>query len=88
MRPIKFSKRFLKHYKQRIVRQKKLSKAFDRRYLQFAKGERGYPLNNHALTGGLSGKRAFSIAADIRVIYVETPTDTIFLDIGTHNQIY
>lgn len=88
MKPIRFSKRFLKRYKKRIASHKKLSKTFDKRYTLFAQGERDYPLNAHALTGQLSGKRAYSITADIRVIYEETDTAIIFLDIGTHNQVY
>jgi len=50
--------------------------------------ELGYPLHDHALTGKLAGKRAFSIAGDIRVIYVEFDDFIVFLDIGTHNQVY
>lgn len=88
MKSIRFSKNFLKRYKKRIVQHKKLSAAFDKRYTQFTQGERDYPLNDHSLSGNLSGKRAYSITADIRVIYEETDTAIIFLDIGTHNQVY
>ena len=51
-------------------------------------GETGYPLYDHALTGKLAGKRAFSIAGDIRVIYVELEDAIVFLDVGSHNQVY
>lgn len=54
----------------------------------FLAGQRGTPLNDHALSGNLQGKRAFSITGDIRVIYVELEDRLIFLDIGTHNQVY
>ena len=51
-------------------------------------GERGRPIYDHALTDGLEGKRAFSITGEIRVIYVELEGCIVFLDIGTHNQVY
>ena len=54
----------------------------------FIRGERGYPLYDHSLTGKLSGKRAFSIAGDIRVVYIELEEVIVFLDIGSHNQVY
>jgi addiction module RelE/StbE family toxin len=87
-KPVRFSKRFLKHYKKRITQNRKLTHAFDQRYELFLQEAKGYPLNDHALTGNLSGKRAFSITPDIRVIYEETETQIIFLDVGTHNQVY
>jgi mRNA-degrading endonuclease YafQ of YafQ-DinJ toxin-antitoxin module len=54
----------------------------------FVAGELGYPLNDHALLGKLEGKRAFWVAGGIRVIYVEADDFIVFLDIGSHNQVY
>lgn len=54
----------------------------------FIAGQRGAPLNDHGLTGDLQGRRSFSITGDIRVFYVEFEDKIIFLDIGTHNQVY
>ena len=63
------------------------------------KDRRNSILNDHKLVGRLEGTKAFNITGDIRVIYVEA-WDTsyayvevgknhfIFLDIGTHPQIY
>lgn len=49
-------------------------------------------LNDHALTGNLVGKRAFSIKGDLRIIYAEVKVEgeivAHFLGIGTHSQIY
>ncbi len=47
-------------------------------------------LRNHPLTGGLRGRRAFSVTGDIRIIFREYDNYTvvIFLDVGTHNQVY
>lgn len=85
---IVFARKFEKHYVSRIRRDKKLSKAFDARYRLFVVGERDYPLNDHPLTGNMAGKRAFSITADVRVVYEETEDEIVFLDVGTHNQVY
>ena len=85
---IDFSKSFEKAYAKRIARNEKLKKAYASRYRLFIQGERGYPLHDHALTGSLAGKRAFSIAGDLRVVYIELPDVIIFVDIGTHNQVY
>jgi mRNA-degrading endonuclease YafQ of YafQ-DinJ toxin-antitoxin module len=41
-----------------------------------------------ALTGPLAGKRSFWVAGDMRVVYVEADEAIIFVDIGSHNQVY
>ena len=88
MKPIKRDKTFEKHFKQRIAPNEKLVKLFKQRLKLFLDGELGYPLYDHALTGKLEGKRAFSVAGDIRVIYIELEDFFIFIDIGSHNQVY
>lgn len=88
MKPIKRDKTFEKHFKQRISPNEKLRKQFKERLALFIAGELGYPLHDHALTGKLAGKRAFSVAGDIRVIYVELEDAIVFLDVGSHNQVY
>ncbi|MDA1317277.1 MAG: type II toxin-antitoxin system mRNA interferase toxin, RelE/StbE family [bacterium] len=46
-------------------------------------------LRNHPLRRQLDGKHAFSIDADIRVIYEWIGKSTVrFLIIGTHQQVY
>ena len=88
MKPIKRDKTFEKHFKQRIGCNNKLRQQFTERLTLFTAGELGYPLHDHALTGKLAGKRAFSVAGDIRVINVEFEDVIVFIDIGTHNQVY
>jgi addiction module RelE/StbE family toxin len=88
MKPIKRDKTFEKHFKQRIGSNEKLRTQFKKRLTLFIIGELGYPLHDHALTGRLAGKRGFSIAGDIRVIYVELEDVIVFLDVGSHNQVY
>ena len=88
MKPIKRDKTFEKHFKQRISSNEKLKKQFKERLSMFMAGALGYPLRDHALAGKLTGKRAFSVAGDIRVIYVELEDVIVFLDIGIQNQLY
>lgn len=54
----------------------------------FVQGERGYPLDDHHLTGNMNGYQAYSVAGDVRVVYKETDEEFEFHDIGTHNQVY
>ena len=79
---------FEKNFKKRIASNQKLSSQFEARLKLYLQGERGGPINDHALTGKLVGMRAFSISGDTRVIYIETDTDIIFIDIGSHSQVY
>ena len=88
MKPIRRHKQFEKHFGQRITPNQKLLTQFEKRLTLFLADARGYPLNDHALTGRLAGKRAFSVANDIRVIYENTPEAYLFIDIGSHNQVY
>ena len=88
MKPIKRDKTFEKHFKQRISPNKKLVDQFRVRLASFMAGELGHQLNDHALSGKLAGKRAFSMGGDIRVIYIELEDMIVFLDIGSHNQVY
>lgn len=88
MKRIKRDRTFEKHFKQRISPCPKLVKQFQERLGLFMAGQLGNPLNDHALSGKLTGKRAFSVAGDVRVIYVELDDAIVFLDIGSHNQVY
>ena len=88
MKPIKRDRTFEKHFKQRIGPNEKLREQFKERLTLFMAGELGYPLHDHALTGKLAGKRAFSIAGDIRVICIELDDSIVLLDVGSHNQVY
>lgn len=88
MKPIRLTKGFDKSYKKRIAPIKNMRDAYAERVSVFQAGARGYPLNDHGLKGKLKGKRAFSIAEDVRVVYEETNEAIIFLDIGSHNQVY
>lgn len=88
MKPVRRHKIFEKHFRQRITPHHKLIAQFEDRFALFMQGERGYPLDDHPLYGKLKGKRAYSVAGDIRVVYLETDEEILFLDIGSHSQVY
>lgn len=79
---------FQKHFRTRIVPHKDLRQKFDDHVRLFAAGHRGKPLYDHPLSRDMEGLRAFSITTDIRVVYYETKTAYIFLDVGSHQQVY
>lgn len=88
MKTPRYHRIFRKHYQQRVASNLKLDKQFHARVKLFLDGVREAPLDDHALTGDLRGRRAFSITGDCRVVYFESESDLVFLDIGTHNQVY
>ena len=88
MKPIRLTRDFDKSYKKRIAPKSNLRDAYVSRVTSFQAGKRDEPLNDHSLKGKMKGKRAFSIAGDVRVVYEETKEVYIFLDVGSHNQVY
>lgn len=85
---INYSRRFLKNYKERIKPNPKLKSQFYKKLQLFKKDRDDSALKDHRLTGKLSEYRAFSIASDVRVVYMEFDGQVLFYDIGTHNQVY
>jgi addiction module RelE/StbE family toxin len=88
VKPIEPSRSFVKSYAKRIIKDQKLRKQYEVRISMFMTGHRTAPLNDHALTGDLQGRRSLSITGDVRVIYIELEDKIILLDVGTHNQVY
>lgn len=89
MATIEYNRTFKKHFKLRILQNKNLFKRYEERLEIFLKDRRSLVLNDHKLVGSMRNTRAFNITGDIRVVYVEVVKDhCIFLDIGTHPQIY
>ena len=86
---IHYSKLFLKHYKKRILPHPSLRKRFQVRLKLFEKDTKNLVLGDHALKGEKQSFRSFSITGDIRVIYhKEDSNSVIFIDVGTHPQVY
>ena len=88
MKRIELHPAFVKNYVKRIYKNEKLRTQYEARIEMFISERRTSSLNDHALTGDLQGRRAFSITGDIRVIYIELEDKILFLDVGTHNQVY
>lgn len=87
MKQIKRDRVFEKHFKERISPNRKLVDQFRDSLELFIEGRPDF-LDDHALRGKLAGKRAFSVTGDVRVIYVELDDGIVFLDIGSHDQVY
>jgi len=85
---IRYHKRFLKHFKQRIVPSHSLDRQYSKRLPLFLSDPKQALLYDHALHGDLEGYRSFSVTGDIRVVYRYEGEDIKFYDIGTHNQVY
>ena len=80
---------FKKAYKVRIAQNKKLAKQTEDRITLFKNNPKNPLLKDHGLTGAKRLLRSFSITGDIRVVYLPiSKEETVFLDIGSHNQIY
>ncbi len=80
---------FKKHFQQRIAKNSKLVIQTERRIGMFAENPSNPLLKNHPLTGAKKHLRAFSITGDIRIIYQPiSENEVIFMDIGSHNQVY
>lgn len=86
---IRKTKTFRKLYSRRIVAGSLLEKRFQQRVTQFLADRTDPILHDHSLVGQESGLRAFSITGDMRVVYYELVLGVfVFVDIGSHNQVY
>lgn len=86
---IVFHKDFKKSYRKRIKPHRNLKRQFEKRFSLFIENPNDPKLKNHSLHGDMEGYFSFSITGDIRVVYQRISSNyVIFLDIGTHNQIY
>lgn len=80
---------FKKNFKKRIAPKPNLVRKFRERVELFLKDRKSPILCDHALIGKKLTLRAFSIAGDIRIVYKQEKQNLIvFLDIGSHNQVY
>jgi len=86
---IRYHARFLKHYRQRILRSIGLKRRFQERVEVFSSNPDNEILDDHPLKGKQLGMRAFSITGDVRVVYRWLSGNLVqFLDVGSHNQVY
>ncbi len=85
---ILFSASFKKAFR-RISKNKSLEKKFWSRVEIFIENPADVRLKTHKLSGKLKDLWSFSIEYDVRVIfYFADKSHAIFIDIGTHNEVY
>ena len=86
---IQRSKTFVKHFQKRIAHRQRLSNKCHERIRLFLEDPMNPVLKNHPLKQNMQGHYAFSVTGDIRIVYYWASEDVaIFVDIGTHAQIY
>ncbi len=82
------NKRFRKAFRKRIERNKSVFKKFVARRKIFQIDRSNPVLRDHSLSGSMRKYRSFWITGDVRVIYEIIDNEIVFVDIGTHAQVY
>lgn len=82
---IQLHRNFKKQYKKLTDSQKR---KFKERRSIFIQDEFNPILNNHALKGKYRGYRSINVTGDIRVIYINSSEDVVFVKIGSHSKLY
>ncbi len=85
MKTFSFSTKFKKNLKKL---DSKIIKSFKTRFILFQENEFAIILNNHSLKGEYSDHRSINITGDYRLVYKKIDNLYIFVDIGTHSQLY
>lgn len=86
---IHFHNSFEKSYRKRISFSKQLALKTQLKTTLFKTNTKDPSLRDHELTGIKKGLRAFSVNGDIRIIYkILSHNEVVFIDIGSHNQVY
>ncbi len=86
---ISFHPSYHKAYKKRILINPKLDAKTVERIKLFQEDPTNPILKDHQLQGKKASFRAFWITCDIRIVYLPvSDTEVIFIDIGSHNQVY
>lgn len=89
IKTVKTHPQFDKNYRKRILPNQTLVIRFKERLSIFLLDPNNTLLRNHKLVGKIINLHSFSITGDIRVVYKDLSSDEVlFLDIGSHNQVY
>ncbi len=67
---------------------RKIQMAFKQRLILFFEDKFHPLLNNHGLTGILSGYRSINITGDWRAVFTEDDIGVCFEAFGTHSKLY
>lgn len=87
-KPVTLSKRFSRNFRKRIAKDNFLLEQYQKCFALFLTNKNFPFLRDHPLKGTLKGYRAFAITGDIRVVYLDMKDQYLFVDIGTHDQVY
>jgi addiction module RelE/StbE family toxin len=87
---VSFSNTFKKVFRKRIT-SKEVESVFWQRLELFIENHFNAELKTHKLSGKLKDLWSFSIEYDLRVVFYFTkdkPKKAVFVDIGTHDEVY
>ena len=80
---------FRKAFKRKVRGNKTLGVRFRKRVAIFQNDPFDPRLRTHRLSGQLQGLWSFSIDYDVRVVFsFAEPNQAVFVDIGTHEEVY
>ncbi len=85
---IAYHKNFIKNFKKRFGNNHTFKEKYRQRVKLLLVDPSSPVLRVHSLVGEKISLKAFSITGDVRVVYQKLGDEIIFLDIGTHNQVY
>jgi len=86
---ISFYPSFIRAYKKRLKNNSILEKKFNEKLEIFKQNPFDTSLKTHKLTGQMNELYSFSIDFNCRIVFsFYTSTKVIFLDIGSHDDVY
>ena len=86
MKQVRRTTQFKALHKQRIAKNEQLRKAFKTGVENFLQDRK--TVGDHSLKDKMTGLRAFYIADDCRVVYLERQDYFLFIDVGSHKEVY
>lgn len=89
MMKVSFDPSFKRAFQKRIATSEKLKKHFFESLHVFMNDPFDAKLRTHKLSGKLDGLYSFRVDYDIRIVFYFADKDkAVFLDIGTHDEVY
>ncbi len=86
---IEFTSSFLKSYKKIVSRRPEAAVSVLQKVTLFIQQPNSPSLSLHKLKGQLKDVWSFSVERDLRIIVdLKDPEKILFVDIGTHDQVY
>jgi mRNA-degrading endonuclease YafQ of YafQ-DinJ toxin-antitoxin module len=86
MKGYRTTRQFETYFRRRISRNAHLAQDYQDSVQAFLEDRTS--VDDHALENAMQSQRAFSINDEYRVVYIERDDYFLFLNIGTHDQVY